>query len=141
MPTAIEKIQSLREQMKKEVEGVKTELAKQLAKAVETHKMLTELGEVNILADPQYIEYVEVLALKPTVKTDGRKTRTLSQPPVTSAISQLVKEAATGITPADVINKLKGQYSQEKIEQGIDKRSKGSRPWFTVKAGKLHPIK
>jgi hypothetical protein len=63
MSKATERIQSLREQIKKEMAAVRTELAKQLDAACKTYKLLIELGDKDVWRDPQYAEYVAVLGI------------------------------------------------------------------------------
>ncbi len=64
--SAAEKIKSLQTEINKQIEAVKTDLAKQLNTACETLKVLRELEVKDVLSDPQYAEYVQVLGI-PTI--------------------------------------------------------------------------
>lgn len=59
--SAKERIESLKEQMLKETDALKVELANELKEACDTYRTLLELGIKDIFKDPQFAEYVKIL--------------------------------------------------------------------------------
>ena len=66
MPTSLEKIQSLQNQIAKELDGAKTELCKQIQKAADNYKELIAVAGTDIWKDPQYGQALAELGLTPT---------------------------------------------------------------------------
>src|SRR5271157_5935475 len=57
------RIQCLRDQIAKELDNVKVQLAKELNTACSTYKVLLEAGATDVFKDPQFAEYIETLGI------------------------------------------------------------------------------
>ena len=69
-------IRGYQEAIAKQLDALKIKLARQLDAACDTFKLLTELNVKDVLKDPQYAEFCDVLGIttndKPAVKTSGK---------------------------------------------------------------------
>ena len=68
----------LEEQKNRLLDGLKTELAKTLSSACEKHKLLKKLGCLNVLYEPQFAEFVQVLGISPILTKAPPSTSTKS---------------------------------------------------------------
>ncbi len=59
----LERIQSLQIQIRKETDALKTQLAKELSAACKSFEVLKQLGVEDVLSEPDYFEYRNILGI------------------------------------------------------------------------------
>ena len=136
--SSFQRIQSLQADIAKETDNLKVQLAKELDKACNTFKMLTELGIKDILSDPQYAEFTYTLGIKkeaPPVPAKAEKitvkeailevmriNRQTNVATIVSNVAQMKKVAVTTGLKAGVaqgIAQLKKAKKLKKVSRGI----------------------
>lgn len=99
--TSVERIRDLQQRINEETEVLKTQLARQLDKAVETLNILQSLNVVNPLAEPQFYEQRQVLGIVCDIPIKEKGTRKPRNSTAANAIKQYMKEH-----PAATINDI-----------------------------------